>query len=111
VKRLHWLDQLQYEARTLGLGPNHRSGESPLWLPKTAAANFPTCEMCNYQLLDSVEMVDESRTSITVLGKHHGAEDYFRVEFNRPPTDDDVRRALRSAILFRREHFEDDSSK
>jgi hypothetical protein len=109
VKRIHWLDQVQYEARHRGIGPNRKPWSalsSGLLVPPNAAANFPICEECGGQLLDAIELVEETRMSVTILGKHHGEEDYFRIDFERPWTQDDLTRALRSAVLFRREHFE-----
>ncbi len=112
MKRLRHLAQVQHEARTLGLGPYRRSAISPLLVPQAYEdPNFPRCALCNHALLDSIEMVDGNRTSVVILGKHHGAEDYFRIDFEKPYTQDDLSRALRSTILFRPEHFENDAAK
>lgn len=114
MKRIHWLDQIQYEARHRGIGPNRRNFSalsSGLLVPTNIAAGFPICELCGGALLDSIEMVEETRTSVTVLGKHHGDADHFRIDFERPWTTDDLSRALRSTVMFRREHFEDDAAR
>lgn len=126
MKSINWLDQIQHEARAHGLGPNRRrwsAMSSGLLVPPGAGLAMPTCERCGGAPVHAFNIEDSNRTRLEVVGHHlhHGTPmppdgeqhrwtndetDYFRIDFDFPPSVDDVRRALRSAVLFRSEHFE-----
>jgi hypothetical protein len=67
---------------------------------------WPTCHACRNQFnghapdLDAVEMVDEGPKHLVVLGKHHGAEDVIRVDWDWPKSEDDVSNAWRAMTFF-----------
>ncbi len=126
MKRVQWLDQLQHEARKFGLTPNRRTPS--LLLPKGSGLAMPVCERCGGAPLHALNIEDAGETWIELVGHHlhrgsrmpaddethrwtNEETDYFRIDFERKPTPDDVRRALRSAVLFRSEHTENDAAK
>lgn len=67
---------------------------------------WPTCHACRNESLeysppvDSVEMVDSSRTSMTILARHHGKEDVIRVDFGEEPSEEDMSQAWRGITFF-----------
>lgn len=71
--------------------------------------NWPTCAHCkkfapNGRLIrrdvDSVELVERTPTTVTILGKCHGKEDALKVDFGVEFEQDDLSFAWRNLTFF-----------
>lgn len=71
-------------------------------------ANWPICMTCGREV-DAVDLKNINRTSVEIWARHHGAEDFYRVEFPFPldgdPLDDDrnnwaLQRAMKDGSFF-----------
>lgn len=66
---------------------------------------FPTCKLCvdahgTAPSVDAVEVVNQTRTTLEVLARHHGAEDVLRIDFESEYDADDMAMAIRALEFF-----------
>lgn len=112
MKRVHFNPLIHKFARTVL--PLARQGVYD------GSVNWPKCHMClnengSYQDMDSIELVDWNTKSVTILGKHHGQEDYYRVDFHHDVKPKERKTelacAMRSMSFFDSDYFFDDKLK
>lgn len=78
----------------------HKVGLLKALRKPVAPGLHPICQTCG-RYLDSWHIVEEHKTSVKLLGKHHGAEELVEFELGTEHWDEeDIAKALRGHIFF-----------